>query len=74
MRCVNQFRGHSSCVTLQIKISYSDAQRVILLDSDQVILKNIDDMMDMDLPEGFIAASHACTCNPRKLAHYSKDW
>ncbi|KAB8219222.1 nucleotide-diphospho-sugar transferase [Aspergillus novoparasiticus] len=53
---------------------FTDYERVVLLDSDQVILKNIDDMMDMDLPEGFIAASHACTCNPRKLAHYSKDW
>ena len=31
-------------------------------------------MMTMDLPEGYIAAAHACTCNPRKLAHYPKDW
>lgn len=49
-------------------------QRIVLLDSDQIIRHNIDDMMTMDLPDGFIAAAHACTCNPRKLAHYSKDW
>lgn len=46
----------------------------MLLDSDQVILHNIDDMMTMELPKGWIAAAHACTCNPRKLPHYSKDW
>ncbi|KAK3942342.1 nucleotide-diphospho-sugar transferase [Diplogelasinospora grovesii] len=52
----------------------TEYERVVLLDSDQVILQNIDDMMTMDLPEGFVASSHACTCNPRKLAHYPKDW
>ena len=31
-------------------------------------------MMAMDIGEGCIAAAHACTCNPKKLAHYSKDW
>jgi alpha-N-acetylglucosamine transferase len=46
----------------------------VLLDSDQIILQNIDDLMTLPLPAGFIAASHACTCNPRKLPHYSKDW
>jgi len=53
---------------------FTEYERVVLLDSDQIILKNIDDMMTLGLPEGFVAASHACTCNPRKLAHYSKDW
>ncbi|KAI1494684.1 nucleotide-diphospho-sugar transferase [Biscogniauxia mediterranea] len=53
---------------------FTDYERVVLLDSDQVILKNIDDMMEVDIPDGWIASTHACTCNPRKLAHYSKDW
>jgi len=52
----------------------TEYERIVLLDSDQVILHNIDEMMTMDLPEGYIAAAHACTCNPRKLAHYPKDW
>ncbi|KAI1186427.1 nucleotide-diphospho-sugar transferase [Nemania serpens] len=54
--------------------SFTDYERVVLLDSDQVILQNIDYMMEFDLPDGWIASTHACTCNPRKLAHYSKDW
>ena len=50
------------------------SQRIVLLDSDQVILQNIDDLMTLDLPEGYIACAHACTCNPRKIAHYPEDW
>ncbi|KAI0484465.1 nucleotide-diphospho-sugar transferase [Xylariaceae sp. FL0804] len=53
---------------------FTEYERVTILDSDQVILKNIDDMMTVELPDGWIASTHACTCNPRKLAHYSKDW
>ncbi|KAK4239802.1 nucleotide-diphospho-sugar transferase [Achaetomium macrosporum] len=53
---------------------WAEYEQSVLLDSDQIILKNIDDLMALPLPEGFIAASHACTCNPRKLAHYPKDW
>lgn len=45
-----------------------------MLDSDQIGLQNFDELMTMDLPSDRIAASHACTCNPRKLAHYPKDW
>ncbi|KAI1780380.1 glycosyltransferase family 8 protein [Hypoxylon cercidicola] len=54
--------------------SFTQYERVVLLDSDQVILQNIDDMMEVEIPDGWIASTHACTCNPKKLAHYSKDW
>ncbi|KAF3070881.1 Galactinol synthase 1 [Daldinia childiae] len=54
--------------------SFTQYKRVVLLDSDQVILQNIDEMMEVEIPEGWIASTHACTCNPRKLPHYSKDW
>lgn len=53
---------------------YLILQRVTLLDSDQIALHNFDELMTVDMPPGWIAASHACTCNPRKLAHYPKDW
>ncbi|KAM0788763.1 hypothetical protein ACM66B_002854 [Microbotryomycetes sp. NB124-2] len=48
--------------------------RVVLLDSDMLVLQNMDELMTMPLEPGWIAAAHACTCNPRKLAHYPKDW
>lgn len=45
-----------------------------MVDSDMLVMKNMDELMTMDLPDGWIGAVHACTCNPRQLAHYPKDW
>ena len=53
---------------------FYEMKRVILLDSDMIIMRNMDELMTLDVPSGWIAASHACTCNPRKLAHYPEDW
>lgn len=48
--------------------------RIVLLDSDMIIRRNMDELMNMDLPPGWIAAAHACACNPRRFAHYPRDW
>ncbi|KAJ6503406.1 nucleotide-diphospho-sugar transferase [Mycena vitilis] len=48
--------------------------RVVLLDSDMIVRKNMDDLMEMPLPPGGIAAAHVCACNPRKIPHYPADW
>lgn len=50
------------------------AQRIVLLDSDMIVMRNMDELMDLPLPADWIAAAHACACNPRKLAHYPPDW
>ena len=34
----------------------------------------MDELMSMELPPRWIAAAHACTCNPRKLKHYPSEW
>jgi len=49
-------------------------ERIVLLDSDMIIRRNMDELMEMDLPQGQIAAVHVCACNPRKLDHYPPDW
>ncbi|GAA6042530.1 hypothetical protein JCM8097_004651 [Rhodosporidiobolus ruineniae] len=49
-------------------------ERLVLLDSDMLVVRNMDELMEMPLEEGWIAATHACTCNPKKLAHYPKTW
>ena len=49
-------------------------EQIILLDSDMLVRQNMDELMAMNLPKNHIAASHACTCNPRKLSHYPADW
>lgn len=46
----------------------------MLVDSDMLCLGNMDELMTLDLPKGWVAAAHACTCNPRRLAHYPPDW
>ncbi|GAA5918513.1 hypothetical protein JCM6882_001362 [Rhodosporidiobolus microsporus] len=51
-----------------------DFDRLVLLDSDMLVVRNMDELMEMPLEEGWIAASHACTCNPKKLAHYPSNW
>ncbi|KAI5897609.1 glycosyltransferase family 8 protein [Schizophyllum commune H4-8] len=48
--------------------------RLVLLDADMAVVKNMDDLFDIDLPADEIAAAHACACNPRKIPHYPKDW
>ncbi|KAL4779510.1 nucleotide-diphospho-sugar transferase [Aspergillus varians] len=62
--------------------SLVEYERVVQLDSDMVVLQNIDELMDLELvPPGMggagnrvFAASHACVCNPLHKVHYPKDW
>lgn len=57
--------------------------RIGLVDSDMLVRRSMDDLMDITLPGEVhrlpadqigIAASSACTCNPRKIATYPTDW
>ncbi|KAG8752654.1 hypothetical protein FRC12_011845 [Ceratobasidium sp. 428] len=52
----------------------SEFERVVLLDADMLVRKNMDELMHLDLPEDWIAGAHACACNPRRLKHYPADW
>ena len=49
-------------------------QRLVLLDSDMLCTRNMDELLEMPLENGWIAAAHACTCNPKKHSHYPLDW
>ncbi|GAA5822068.1 hypothetical protein JCM11251_004846 [Rhodosporidiobolus azoricus] len=51
-----------------------DFDRLVLLDSDMLVLQNMDELLEMPLEQGWIAAAHACTCNPKKLSHYPSNW
>lgn len=70
------------CWSKLTPFSLEEYDRVVQLDSDMVVLKNMDELMDLELdaPEKggkgdrVFAASHACVCNPLKKAHYPKDW
>ncbi|KAG7099334.1 hypothetical protein E1B28_001191 [Marasmius oreades] len=49
-------------------------ERVVLLDADMIVMKNMDELMDLPLKDDEIAAAHVCACNPRKFQHYPEDW
>ncbi|KAL0579118.1 hypothetical protein V5O48_002901 [Marasmius crinis-equi] len=66
-------RFHDTWTKLRV-FEIDDFERVVLLDADMIVMKNMDDLMDLPLKAEQIAAAHACACNPRKFAHYPADW
>lgn len=66
--------------------SLTEYKRIVLLDSDMLVLHNMDELMELDLDEPALAArggkasrrvyaaGHACVCNPLKKKHYPADW
>ncbi|KAI8888955.1 glycosyltransferase family 8 protein [Backusella circina FSU 941] len=54
------------------QINYS---RLVLLDADMLPLHNMDELMTLPLPDKeWVAACHACVCNPQKITHYPSHW
>lgn len=57
--------------------SLIEFERVTQLDSDMVVLQNMDELMDIPLDitgDRVFAASGACVCNPMKKENYPADW
>ncbi|KAK0549612.1 hypothetical protein OC845_003052 [Tilletia horrida] len=52
-----------------------DFERVVMIDSDMLVRKNMDELVDtLELAPNQIAAGFACTCNPNKISTYPDDW
>ncbi|KAJ7070910.1 glycosyltransferase family 8 protein [Mycena amicta] len=66
-------RFHETWTKLRV-FELDEFERVVLLDSDMLVKQNIDDLMDIPLVPGGIAAVHVCACNPRRFSHYPSDW
>jgi alpha-N-acetylglucosamine transferase len=70
------------CWSKLAPFSLTEYDRVVQMDSDMMVLKNMDELMDIELDEAgkngdgqrVYAASHACACNPLQKPHYPKDW
>ncbi|KAF9892033.1 glycogenin [Aspergillus nanangensis] len=63
--------------TKLVVFSLIQYERIVLLDGDMLVRKNMDELMDIPLDtdaDRVFAASHACACNPMKKAHYPKTW
>jgi hypothetical protein len=70
------------CWSKLTPFSLVEYDRVVQLDSDMMVIQNMDELMDLQLDapelggkgERVFAASHACCCNPLKKPHYPSDW
>ncbi|KAL3469161.1 nucleotide-diphospho-sugar transferase [Aspergillus californicus] len=63
--------------TKLVVFSPEDAfDRVVLLDGDMLVRRNMDELMDIPLDgvDNVFAASHACACNPLQKKHYPATW
>lgn len=68
--------------TKLMAFSLVEYERVVLLDSDMLVRRNMDELMDLQLDSvnmqengsRIFAAAPACACNPAKKAHYPKEW
>lgn len=62
-----------------VVFSLEQYERVVLLDSDILVRRNMDSLMELPLDETdegnrVFAATHVCACNPMKKAHYPANW
>jgi alpha-N-acetylglucosamine transferase len=48
--------------------------RIAVLDGDMLVLKNMDELLEVPIPDDGLAACHACVCNPRRLSYYPSSW
>jgi len=70
--------------TKLIAFSLVEYERVILLDGDILVRRNMDELMEVELDskaklengtaKRVFAATHACACNPMKKPHYPAHW
>lgn len=54
--------------------SLTDLERVVVLDADMLVTRGMDELLDVQLEDGWIAACHACRCNPARIASYPASW
>ena len=70
------------CWSKLAPFSLTEYDRVVQMDSDMLVLQNMDELMEIELDgseqggdgKRVFAASHACACNPLKKPHYPENW
>ncbi|KAL4796403.1 nucleotide-diphospho-sugar transferase [Aspergillus venezuelensis] len=70
------------CWSKLVPFGLTEFERVVQLDCDMLVVKNMDELMDLELDGAEMAgkgsrvfgAAHACVCNPQGKRHYPKDW
>jgi len=49
-------------------------ERVVFLDADMLVLRNMDELFTLDMGDYALTACHACRCNPNQIASYPASW
>lgn len=49
-------------------------EKMVFLDADMMVMKNMDELFDLDLPRDWIAANHVCVCNLDDDKWAPKSW
>ncbi|EAQ85757.1 hypothetical protein CHGG_07010 [Chaetomium globosum CBS 148.51] len=64
------------CFTKLAVFSLTAYDRVVMLDADMLVRRNMDELFDVPLDEEdrLFAATDACVCNPHELPHYPPIW
>ena len=52
----------------------TEFERLVVLDADMLVTQDMDELFDLPLADGQIAACHACRCNPNRIASYPESW
>jgi alpha-N-acetylglucosamine transferase len=65
---------HFSEVWTKLRAWRLEHERVVLLDADMLVVRDMDALMAMPLPDGGIAACHTCRCNPERNPAYPVNW
>lgn len=68
--------------TKLVVFALEEYERIVLLDGDMLVRRNMDELMELRLDgrvmagrgQRVFAASHACACNPLRKPHYPPDW
>ena len=54
---------------------FDSYERIVLIDSDMLFLREMDELFQMPMPgSDWIAAVPACTCDPTEMEGYPEDW
>ncbi len=49
-------------------------ERLVVLDADMLVVAPMEELFEVELPAGGVAACHACRCNPNRIASYPASW
>ena len=52
----------------------TEFERLVVLDADMLVTRDMDELFDLPLADDEIAACHACRCNPNRIPSYPASW